>query len=158
MGKNELEAYREAEVRGASAVELVIMLCDVLSRDLQRVIAAIQAGKVEERVNESNHAFEVLQQLEALLDMEHGGSTARDLSRVYSHIRAKVMEAQFRLEPAILRKQIELILQLRQDWQRAMVAVSTPLSPEEKTLAAAGAAGNRYSGTVEEVRCCGWSA
>jgi flagellar protein FliS len=158
MGKNELEAYREAEVRGASSVELVIMLCDVLSRDVQRVIAAIQAGKIEERVNESNHAFEVLQQLEALLDMEHGGNTANDLSRVYSHIRAKVMEAQFRLDPAILRKQIELILQLRQSWQRAMAAESIPLSPEEKTLAAAGAAGSRYGGMVEEVRCCGWSA
>ena len=44
MGNNrELTAYREATVQGASPVELVIMLYDVLVRDMKRVIAAIQA-------------------------------------------------------------------------------------------------------------------
>ncbi len=116
MGKNELEAYREAEIQGSSPVELVLMLSDVLVRDIGRVIAAIGCGDIEDRVHRSSHAFEVLQQLEGLLDMENGGSTAEDLSRIYAHIRAKVMEAQFRLEPAILQKQIEMISQLREGW------------------------------------------
>lgn len=157
MGKNELEAYREAEIQGSSPVELVLMLSDVLVRDIGRVIAAIGCGDIEDRVHRSSHAFEVLQQLEGLLDMENGGSTAEDLSRIYAHIRAKVMEAQFRLEPAILQKQIEMISQLREGWQRAAVTASTALSPRETRVSPERAA-NGYAGPIEEAQSFRWSA
>jgi flagellar protein FliS len=155
MGKNQLETYREAEMQSASPVELVIMLYDVLVRDINRVMDAIQKDDIEDRVKQSNHAFQVLQQLEDMLDMENGGSTAEDLSRVYSHIRAKVMEAQFRLDKTILRRQVEMILQLREGWQRA---TSAALSQTEETMVHAGGAANPYASPGEEVRCCGWSA
>ena len=86
-------------MQGASPVEVVIMLYDLLARDMKRVIAAIRAGDIQERVNQSNHAFQVLQELECSLDMDRGGSTAKDLSRFYSHVRAKLMEVQFKLNP-----------------------------------------------------------
>ena len=85
MGNRELTAYREADVQGASPVEVVIMLYDLLARDMKRVIAAIRAGDIQERVNQSNHAFQVLQELECSLDMDRGGSTAK-ISRVSIHM------------------------------------------------------------------------
>ncbi len=145
-------------MQGTSPVELVIMLYDVLVRDMKRVIAAIQAGNIEDRVNHSNHAFEVLQELECLLDMENGGSTAKDLSRFYSHVRAKVMEVQFKLDPAILERQIEMVLELRQGWVQALALPSdTAIQAERIPVTAEFAAANPYAG-VEEAQCCGWSA
>ncbi len=153
MGNRELAAYREADVEGASPVELVITLYDVLVRDMKRVIEAIRAGDVQERVKQSNHAFEVLQQLECSLDLEHGGSTAKELSRFYSHVRAKVMEVQFKLDAALLERQIAMVLELRQGWVEAM---RVPSSIPVEVVPLAGV-GNPYAG-VEEGQCCGWSA
>jgi flagellar protein FliS len=155
MGSRELTAYREADVQGASPVEVVIMLYDVLARDLKRVIAAIRAGDVQERVNQSNHAFQVLQELECSLDMERGGSTAKDLSRFYSHVRAKLMEVQFKLNPALLERQIEMLMELRQGWVEAM---GTPeVVPMAMVSASAGPGFYPEAGAMEE-RCCAWSA
>lgn len=155
MGNRELMAYREADVQSSSPVEVVIMLYDVLVRDMRRIIAAIGAGDIQDRVKHSNHAFEVLQQLECALDMEHGGSTAKELSRFYSHVRAKIMEVQFKLNPALLERQIEMVQELREGWVRAMAV------PELGTTVGASVplafAGNPYGG-VEEGLCCGWSA
>jgi flagellar protein FliS len=158
MGNNrELTAYREAAVQGISPVELVIMLYDVLVRDMKRVIAAIQSGSIEDRVNHSNHAFEALLELECSLDMENGGSTARDLSRFYSHVRAKVMEVQFKLAPAMLEKQIEMVLELRKGWQEVLDSSSNVPTLVESIPGIAEMAANPY-GSAEEGQCCGWSA
>jgi flagellar protein FliS len=159
MGNNrELTAYREATVQGTSPVELAIMLYDVLVRDMKRMIAAIEARNLEDRVNYSNHAFDVLRELECSLDMENGGSTARDLSRFYSHVRAKVMQVQFKLDPAILERQIGMVLELRQGWERVLALPSnTPSQAERIPVIAEFAATNPYAG-AEEAQCCGWSA
>ncbi len=157
MGNRELTAYREADIEGASPVELVITLYDVLVRDMKRVIAAIRAGEVQDRVKQSNHAFDVLQQLECSLDMERGGSTAKDLSRFYSHLRAKVMEVQFKLDPALLERQIAMVVELRQGWVQAMAVPSNASMPAEIIPVPAEFAANPYAGG-EEGQCCGWSA
>ncbi len=155
MGNRELTAYREADVQGASPVELVITLYDVLVRDMKRVVEAIRAGKIEDRVNHSNHAFEVLQQLECSLDMENGGSTAKDLSRFYSHVRAKILQVQIKLDPAMVERLIGMVLELREGWVQAMTADAlraTQMIPLPPRLAS-----NAYGG-VEEGQCCVWSA
>ena len=143
-------------MQSASPVEVVIMLYDVLVRDMRRVIAAIRSGNIEDRVHQSNHAFDVLQQLECSLDLENGGSTAKDLSRFYSHVRAKVMEVQFRLNPAILEKQIEMVLELRQGWVDAMAVPEW--SPMTRVSAPGEAGAYPEAGAMEEEHCCWWSA
>jgi flagellar protein FliS len=142
-------------VQGASPVEVVIMLYDVLARDMKRVIAAIRAGDVQERVNQSNHAFRALQELECSLDMERGGSTARDLSRFYSHVRAKLMEVQFKLNPALLEKQIEMLMELRRGWVEAM---ATPGLTPTAMVPAPADPGLYPEAGIMEVQCCAWSA
>lgn len=155
MGNRELTAYREADVQGASPVEVVIMLYDLLARDMKRVIAAIRAGDIQERVNQSNHAFQVLQELECSLDMDRGGSTAKDLSRFYSHVRAKLMEVQFKLNPSLLERQIEMLMELRRGWVEAM---ATPeLTPMAMAPVSAGPGAYPEAGAMEEP-CCAWSA
>jgi flagellar protein FliS len=153
----ELTAYREAVLQGTSPVELVIMLYDVLVKDIQRVIVAIQARNIEDRVHHSNHAFEVLRELECSLDMENGGTTAKDLSRFYSHVRAKIMQVQFRLDRAILEKQIEMVLELRRGWQQVLDSPSSQPTQAQRVPVMASLAAGPYA-SVEEGQCQGWSA
>ena len=114
--------YLRNTAQNASQAGLVILLFDLLTSDLQRAIAALQAGDVEKRSNEIKHAFLVLQQLEGSLNIEDGGDAAKHFSRFYSFLRSKILEAQIKMAPEILKQQIELILSVRQAWQQ----VDTP--------------------------------
>ena len=132
---SEIANYREIAVEGASPIEITIMLCDVLVRDLKQVVEGIRGQRIEDRVRHSNHAFEVLQELEQMLNFHDGGQTARDLEKVYSWVRAKLLEAQIKLQPTIVERQIEFIQELRQSWKKAFTALTQaqarPIVPPE---------------------------
>ena len=53
-------------MRNASAIELVIMLYDILARDLHGAIDAMEAGNIELRSAKLKHGFLALQQLEGI--------------------------------------------------------------------------------------------
>jgi len=109
-------AYQEAAVRNASAVELVIMLYDILAHDLQSAIEAMKAGNIEARTAKLKHGFLALQQLEGTLRLEEGGDLAAKLSRFYSMMRAQMMTAQTQQDPGILRELIQLLFSVREAW------------------------------------------
>ncbi len=108
-----------AAIQNASPIGLVIILFDVLIGDLERVIAAIAAHDVEKRSSELKHAFLILQQLEGSLDMKNGGEAAKNFSRFYASIRSKLLEAHIKISPEIVRRQVELLLDVRQAWQQS---------------------------------------
>jgi len=109
-------AYQEAAVRNANAIELVIMLYDILARDLHGAIEAMESGNIEARSAKIKHGFLSLQQLEGSLPMEEGGDLAADMSRFYSMLRAQMMKAQVQQDPAILRELIQLLFSVREAW------------------------------------------
>ncbi len=109
-------AYQEAPVRNANAIELVIMLYDILARDLHGAIEAIEAGNIEARTTKLKHGFLALQQLEGSLPMEEGGDLAAGMSRFYSMLRSQMMKAQIQQDPAILRELIQLLFSVREAW------------------------------------------
>jgi len=111
-------SYRRAAVENASPVGLVIILYDVLVRDLKRAIEAMRARDIEKRSTELKHALLVLQQLDGSLDMEKGGEAARNFSSFYAEMRRKIMEAQVKNGTETLERQIELLLDVREAWQQ----------------------------------------
>jgi flagellin-specific chaperone FliS len=64
-----------------------------------------------------NHAALVISQLESWLDLKTGGEQARKLSRFYTHLRAKMLEAAATKSATLLEMQIETILHIRTAWQ-----------------------------------------
>jgi flagellar biosynthetic protein FliS len=77
-------AYQEANIRGASQVELVVLMYDMLIEDLRRAIEAISANDIEKRTRETKHAISVLEQLQTCLNMKDGGEAAQYMDRLYS--------------------------------------------------------------------------
>ena len=123
MRRNQTEiAYRKAAIQNASSVGLVIILYDMLIADVQSVIEAIEQRNIEKRVTELKHGFLVLQELEGLLDLEKAGVAAKNLARFYSVVRAKLLEAHAQGSEEMFRRQIDLLLQVRQAWEQ----VNTP--------------------------------
>ncbi len=109
-------AYQEAAVRNAGAIELVIMLYDILSRDLHGAIEAMEGGHIEARTEKLKHGFLVLQQLEGSLQIEEGGDLAAGMSRFYSMLRSQMMKAQVEQDPAVLRELVQLLFSVREAW------------------------------------------
>lgn len=111
--------YREAAIRSASQVGLVVMMYDMLIEDLRRTIEAIRSNDVEQRTTEIKHAFLILEQLQGTLNMEKGCVAAKALDSFYSMIRAKLLEAHLKCSEKILVRQIDLLADIRQAWQQS---------------------------------------
>ena len=86
-------AYRRSSIEGASPIGLIIVLFDTLAGDLRRAAAAIQNNDIETRCKEMNHADLVIARLESWIDRERGGESAEILSRLYTSIKSKMVEA-----------------------------------------------------------------
>ena len=111
-------AYRRAATQQSSVVGLVVALHDTLVGNLRRAADAIENNDIQTRCNELIHGFKVLQQLDAMLDMKHGGPTAITVSRFYRHVRGQMLAAQFKLSAEMLREQITTVLDVRQAWHQ----------------------------------------
>ncbi len=111
-------AYREAAIRGASQIELVILMYDMIVEDLTRAIDAIRTNDIERRTIEIKHTISVLEQLQVCLNMTDGGEAAQYMDRLYSIARGKVLEAHIKSSTAILKEQIWIFADLRAAWRR----------------------------------------
>jgi flagellar secretion chaperone FliS len=128
--------YRALAVQEATPAGLVVILYDILVGDLRRAMAAMQANHVEERTTRLKHGLSALQVLEGSLDLAKGGDAERSLSYFYSHIRSQILCAQFQNDPAILERQIDLILSVREAWQE--VSMELPRQSGDHQASQAG--------------------
>lgn len=155
MARNQTErTYLTAAVQNATAAGLVVILFDLLMADLKDAIAAIERKAVEELADKIKHAFLVLQQLDGSLDMEHGGQAAKHFSGFYAAIRCKVLEGQIKSSPEILRRQIELLFEVRQAWQQ----IDQPNLGMKEPQPASAASGPGFTTSDQEVTTTNWTA
>jgi flagellar protein FliS len=136
-------SYRKSAIAGASTIGLMIALFDTLAGNFRRAAAAIRKNDIEARCSELNHAALVLGQLESWVDVKNGGGSAQTLSRFYSYLRAKMMEASATKSATLLEAQIEIILHVRSAWQ--LLDVSPPQVPEENAEVLTERAASTYT-------------
>jgi flagellar protein FliS len=122
---NSQVAYQEAAVRNGGPIDLIIVLYDILSRDLQRAVAAMQAGNIEERTRHLKHGFLALQQLDATLNLEEGGALVTSMARFYDMLRTQMMSAQVRQDPAVLQNLQDLLFSVREAWTELKAKLSS---------------------------------
>jgi len=127
MNQKELSRrYREAEIRGASSVECVIMMYDIAIADLRKSLGCLSAGDIEGRTNALVHCLAVLEQLQGSLQMESGGEAARQLYRFYSLARAKILEGQIKCRAPLLQEILASFQRVREMWLEVKGQSQTP--------------------------------
>ncbi len=130
--------YREAAVRGASPVRLVLCLYEQAIEDLRRAVLAMENGKTAVRTSHINHALLVIAQLQGTLDMERGGEVARNLEKFYGVVRRGLIEAQHKQSLAILEQQIAQLSTVHEAWLEVERATDTTVrSAEPRQIGAA---------------------
>lgn len=113
------QVYRDAAVRGATPIELVIVLYDSAIEDMRRALNAMQSNDIEARSSKVSHALMVLQQLQGTLDFDRGGGAARQFEQFYNVVRAKLLEAQMRGSHELMQQQIRYMSEVRDCWMAA---------------------------------------
>lgn len=124
-------SYREAAVRGAGPIRLVICLYEQAIEDLRRAVIALEKGDIATRTNEINHAIKVIGQLQGSLDMERGGEVSRNLERFYNTLRSGLTEAQIKQSAKLLEQQISQLAIVHEAWlevERATFPSAPPAS------------------------------
>jgi flagellar secretion chaperone FliS len=160
MKKTQTErAYLRNAAQNATAVGLVIILYDLLAQDLEQALSAFAAGDIEKRSTEIKHCFLVLQQLEGSLDTENGGDAAGHFAAFYSALRSKILEAHLKASPEILKRQIELVMEVRQAWQQVdKPNLGTALVAGEAIVPAAATGSFSAAAGSGEAVSMNWSA
>jgi flagellar protein FliS len=109
-------AYRENNVRGATANRLVVLLYEQLIQDVSQAMQAIEQDNIEMRTSRLNHAILVIAHLQSPLDFTRGGKVAQDLDHFYNVLRQNLVQIQFHPSKATLRQQITDLLAVREAW------------------------------------------
>lgn len=142
------QCYQENALRGATPLELVIVLYDTAIEDIRHALAAMQQNNIETRTRHVGHALLVLQQLQGTLDFERGGKAALQFEQFYNLIRAKLLEAQIRNAPELLREQMRYLSEVRDCWigaRRVLQPAITPSAPANPGAQATGNARSEWS-------------
>jgi len=132
---NPRSAYRENDVRGATAVRLVVLLYEQLVQDLRHALQAIEQNEIEERTKRINHAILVIGHLQSPLDFANGGKVAQDLDHFYNVLRQNLVQVQFHPSQAGLSQQITDLLAVREAWteveraEKSMVGTAVTTTP-----------------------------
>jgi len=116
-GKDAAATYHQDSAHGGSPVGMVVSLYDTILRDFRRAQAALDAGLVETRVFELNHALDVIGHLEGVLDHKRGGEAARRLEGFYRITRGMIVAVNAEPSRTSIDGLIELYAPVRQAWQ-----------------------------------------
>ena len=118
-GNDAAAMYHQVSSHGRSPVGMIVALYDTILRDLRRALAALDAGNVEARVFELNHAIAVIGHLEETLDHERGGQAAKRFEQFYKVTRAMIVSANTQANRKPISELVELYRPMREAWHQA---------------------------------------
>ncbi len=136
---NARTTYRENNVRGATAVRLVVLLYEQIIQDLTQAAQAMEWNDIELRTNRINHAILVIGHLQSPLDFANGGKVAQDLHHFYDVLRQNLVQVQFLPSKAGIRQLITDVLAVREAWLEVERAENPSVSTAVRAVPASPA-------------------
>jgi flagellar protein FliS len=122
MMKNPRDTYLAASVSTASPAQLLVMLCDRLSLDLQRASSALEGGEPAAAHEPLLHAQDIVLELNASLRAEawDGGP---GLASLYDYLLRELMTANVRKDLAATTACLRIVEDLRDTWREAALSL-----------------------------------
>jgi flagellar protein FliS len=137
---NPWKSYRQVATQTAPPGQLVLMLYDGAIRFLDRARAGFSRedpAEFNETINNNiQRAQDILNELNASLNLEAGGELAATLRRLYLYLDWRLLQSNLKKEAAGVEEAIERLTVLREAWA-TMLAGQTPLETADRSDAAA---------------------
>jgi flagellar protein FliS len=112
-----ITAYQDNAVTTQSKGRLIVMLYDGAIKFLRLAIRELENNNYEAKGRYTNKAIDIINELNAVLDMDSGEEIASNLRRLYIFMINHLSEANIKCDPQPIRDVIKLLEELNQSWK-----------------------------------------
>jgi flagellar protein FliS len=112
-----LDVYQRTGIGTQSKGRLIVMLYDGAIKFMKLAIKELEAGNYAAKGQYISRAQDIINELNAVLNMDAGGEIARNLRRLYLFMNRRLSEANTKRDPQMIRDVITLMEELNQSWK-----------------------------------------
>lgn len=112
-----IAAYQDSAVTTQSKGRLIVLLYDGAIKFMRLAIKELQANNYQAKGQYINKAQDIINELNAVLDMNAGGEIATNLRKLYCFMNTRLSEANIKRDPKMIQEVIELMEGLNQSWK-----------------------------------------
>jgi flagellar protein FliS len=112
-----IAAYQDSAVTTQSKGRLIVLLYEGAIKFMKLAIKELQANNHEAKGQYINKARDIINELNAVLDMNTGGEIAANLRKLYCFMNNRLSEANVKRDPKMIQEVIELMEELNQSWK-----------------------------------------
>lgn len=112
-----IAAYQDSAVTTQSKGRLIVLLYDGAIKFMKLAIKEIEAKNYEAKGRYISKAQDIINELNAVLDMEAGGEIAANLRKLYCFMNSRLSEANIKCDPQKIHEVIKLMEELNQSWK-----------------------------------------
>lgn len=109
--------YRENAVSTQNRGRLVVMLYDGAIKFMKLAVKELEANNFEAKGRYIGRAQDIIDELNAVLDMDAGGEIATNLRNLYNFMYRQLSEANTKRDPKMIREVIAIMEELNQGWK-----------------------------------------
>ena len=131
-------AYYQTNVQTSDQLTLIIMLYDGMVRFLRKAESRAEANDIEGTHNYLMRSKDIVNELLSTLRVENTGEIGKNLRELYLYMFRRIVEANLRKDPEVIRELIKVAETLRQGWNQLR-----QLNTAQKQRAAVQAAAER---------------
>jgi len=114
---NGVDIYKEHAVGTQNKGRLIVMLYDGAIKFMNLAVKDIEAGDYAAKSIHIVKAQDIINELNAVLDMDGGGEVATNLRRLYAFMVRRLSEANTKKDPRLIQDVIDLLEELNQGWK-----------------------------------------
>jgi flagellar protein FliS len=112
-----IAAYQNAAVTTQNKGRLIVLLYDGAIKFMKLAIKELEAHNYEAKGRYISRAQNIINELNAILDIEAGGEVAANLRRLYCFMNNQLTLANSKRDPQMIREVITLMEELNQSWK-----------------------------------------
>ena len=110
-------AYKDAAVTTQSKGRLIVLLYEGAIKFMKLAVKELEAGNHEAKGGYLGRAQDIINELNAVLDVDAGGEIATNLRSLYNFMNRRLSEANTTRDPQMIREVITLMEELGQSWK-----------------------------------------
>jgi flagellar protein FliS len=114
---NGVSTYQQTAISTQSRGRLIVMLYDGAIKFMKLAIKELEAGDNAAKGQYLNRAQDIINELNAVLDVESGGQIAQNLRQLYVFMNRRLWEANAKRDPQMIQEVITLMEELNQSWK-----------------------------------------
>ncbi len=116
--QNPYETYIKSSVQTASGAKQVALLYDRAILALKQAEEDIVRNDIASKAENIAKVTNIINALDASLDMEHGGEIARNLKELYAFVNASLFTVHAKNDTGLIDDLIDILMPLRSSWEK----------------------------------------